>query len=213
MIGPVLKVEILSPELELLLNEREVVLEAALAVKDRLVRRLRFGLGSTGPLPHPKDGGRPLLRTGRLLASIDVGLYQRGTEGWNAVVRPFLDRPDKEVRVARSARRTEGRQAALALGLFFTALGGGAVPAKHVRKKPTKDGQVFKGLKVKASRSGITNAAVAAILSQPPVDQAARKGGRAVYRVFERSAEYDKIIKDVVDARLMVRIVGKRAAA
>lgn len=191
-----------------LTNELECVQAAGDALAKRITERLQAGKGARGELPAPKDGGKPAQRTGLLLSSVDVVIRWKSKAGgsWTAVVTPTGDRPDAEVKRNLAAARTEEKRAALAFALTFQ-YAAGTIDKKHLRKKPTKSGEVLKKIRVRKERGAGTNAAVAAILSQPPRDARSRAGGRKQYRIFERSPEYDALVRLVLSqvARVEVR--------
>lgn len=176
-------------------NEEETVRAMGEVVKTDLERNLAAGRGARGALPRPKDGGRPMFRTGLLAKSINVVMRQRGRRRgfigpmrddsayeWSAAVYATGDRPDAKQRRANDRRNTkERRQRATEEALADLAAGRSS---PFLRRVPTKSGNIFKLGRVR-SRSGHTNAAVAAILSQPPKDLRAKNGDRAQYRVFE----------------------------
>jgi hypothetical protein len=196
-------------------NEEGAIAVAADRIRAELTTRLEKGVGARGTLPNPKDGGQAMQRSGRVLSSIGVVIKKNRkseTAQWIAFVRALGDRPAQEVGNKRAAAREKQRQlrAAASIGFALASLtaGGQAAIAKYRRKKQSKDGQAFRlgGLRI---RAGLTNASVAAILSQPPVDKRARNGQRKQYRVFESNETYERIARDVLFRFGKFRVVAR----
>ena len=218
-----LKFDVKVPEYDIqIVNERATVEAMADAVKAQLVRRLAFGMGARGALPRPKSGGQPYSQTGTLAKSIGVVVSNRPArpkkgqapvlvaDRWRAVVRALGDRPanenvDRKVKAARDAQTQ--RRATLAVALSLSLLGGNTVDPMYLRKRATKSGDVFRVSSVRV-RTADTNAALAGILSVPPKDPDAKKGGRGVYRVFEATDEYRAIAYRVAAGMIKARVEG-----
>lgn len=198
-------------------NEEETVRAMGEAVKVDLERNLAAGRGAKGPLPRPKDGGRAMFRTGLLARSINVVMRQRGRRRgfigpmrddaayeWSAAVYSTGDRPDAKQRRANDRRNTKERRQRVADEALADLAAGHSSP--WLRRVPTKSGNILKLGRVR-SRSGHTNAAVAAILSQPPKDVRAKNGDRAQYRIFEPTQRQREAAAQV--ARRIMRPVLK----
>lgn len=203
-------------------NFREVMLAMGQEIHSELTRRLRFGLGAHGPLPAPKDGGRPYSRSGRLIGSIIVmervarGQPEVGASGTPyTVVRAVGERPAHEVgnKVKKAAKRTKQLRVAAAIGFALQESVGGVVPEQFLRKKVASDGSRYKLGKLRI-RTAETNAGLAGILSVPPKDKRSVNGKRGVYRVFEITDQYRRIAWDVAKATIKVELkVGNVEAA
>lgn len=193
-----------------LVNEGETLMAMGKAIEIRLRTRLIQRDGAHGPLPMPKDGGRPYVRSGSILESIKTYLSARGTV-LAAVVAPTGPRPENEnvaAKLTRARKKTRELRAVASVALAFAQFGGNTAGLdRFTRKVPTKSGQVFK-LGSFRVRAADTNAALAGILSVPPKDQRSINGGRGVYRVFERNEEYERAAQEQArkTARFVMRV-------
>lgn len=174
-----LKATITVPELRLVIkNEREVVAAMASTVADSVKARAVAGTG----LPSPKDGGRAYNRSGTLTASIGFSEPKQTKSGvWRSIVRAYGARPVGEnvaKKVSRARERTKALRASAILGASLRSLAGQTVAGLK------KTGAGIKLARIRV-RAGMTNAAVAAILSVEPKDKRSVAGGRKIYRVFE----------------------------
>lgn len=196
-------------------NYREVALAMGDEIKHELLRRLRFGAGARGQLPHPKSGGKPYNATGTLVRSIAVvervsrSQPEVGRDGTPyAVVRATGDRPPRENakgKVARAKERTKQARAAAAIGFALQESVGGVVPEHFIRKTPDKSGNRYKLSRIRV-RAADTNAALAAILSQPPKDARGIKGKRGIYRVFEVNDTYRRLAFNAARATMKIDV-------
>jgi len=194
-----------APEFELVVdNESETVGAMGDAILVALRSRLSSGFGASSALAAPKSGGKALHRTGTLAASIvsEVAL-KRGV--LVAIVKPTGNRPDSENaegKVSRARAKTKLLRAEKIASLITQAMSGASIDRHWLRKKPTKDGQVYKVGSVRV-RTANTNAALAGILSVAPKDKRGISGGRASYRVFVASSEYQRLATEA--AKLIVK--------
>jgi len=210
-----MRIKIRVPRMALeIANERQVVEAMTKAVKTNVLSRLSRGQGSRGPLPEPKDGGKPLVRSGSLIRSIDAVLRDGSSGRVGGIVTPLGNHEEK---AARHQRREEKKAAASALGLALVGLSGGDVKAtkKQQALELRAARAVARGLRAVGRIPGqrapqvrkvIRNAAIAAVLSVPPKDARSRAGGRGVYRVFEATAEDQRdavrMAESLMDPRL-----------
>lgn len=119
-----LAVSIKVPELALRISNPTETIEAMTKVVEKsVVTRTRRGVGAEGALPMPKDAGsernpngKPLNRTGSLLASIGsvVRPPKRAGDLPCGVVRPLGDRPaDEQAKIIRAKASAKQRTAQL----------------------------------------------------------------------------------------------------
>lgn len=176
-------------------NERHVLSLASQDILTDIQARFRSGLDARGSMPTPKDGGRPMQRTGSFASSFGWKIRTNKRGVMRGVVRAWGNRPDKEKAAIRkktlSARwRTEQLRAEYLMDRERRGIRGRG-KAKHIRKRTVVD-----------------QGSLAAILSQPPADQRSRNGKRAVYRVFEPRAEHWSMVAEVAATRGKHRLVA-----
>jgi hypothetical protein len=205
-------------------NEEETLREMGEAIRDDVQRGLASGRGSRGALPRPKDGGRALYRTGTLANSIGVVLRQKARQrtigpmrnesayAWSSIVRALGDRPPEENtarKVKSAARNTKRLRAEKIAELTEKHARGDVIESRWLRKVPTKKGQIFKVGKIRR-RAAITNAGLAAVLSQPPRDLRSKNGGRKEYRVFEPNLARQRAALAAAKRVMRPRLVAKK---
>lgn len=206
-------------------NEEETVREMGEAIRDDVQRGLARGQGARGSLPRPKDGGRALYRTGTLANSIGVVLRQKGRQrtigplrseaayAWSSVVRALGDRPPEEnsaKKLKSAARNTKRLRAEKIAELTEEHAKGNVIESRWLRKVPTKKGQIFRVGKIRR-RAAVTNAALAAVLSQPPRDLRSKNGGRKEYRVFEPNVARQRAALEAAKRVMRPRLIAKKA--
>jgi hypothetical protein len=164
------------PDLRLAVNQRDMVAAMATTATHRIQSRARRGVGTNGPLERPKDGGRPINRTGEMVQALQwLGKIGRNGQPF-AVVYPLGSRGDERRRDKLARRRTRMLRAAAAIGAALQGLSGFAVTG--VERKKRGRGLKLAGVR---SRAGGTNAAVASILANAPKDPNGIKAHRAIY--------------------------------
>lgn len=176
------------------------------AVRERVVARLRAGLGAKGSLPRPKDGDAPAHETGTLARHI--GSFDRVSRAGRhyAVVRAHGERPasEKAGQKALAAKaRTRSLRAETRAALESRRAAGESIAAKYLSKRTG----TFKLGSIRV-RTAVDNAALAAILSVPAKDKRGKAGGRVVYRIFEASPEYGSIARRVAARFVRGELVG-----
>ena len=169
-------------------NEPEVVGIMARTIAEEITGRLERGRGSKGALQRPKDGGKPLIKTGELLGSIEGYPSKRDPKSW--VVAPTGKRTGDEIAFKKKSARlkTKRMRQRKRDAMFMRAQRSPELMAKldgMTRRQRTK---MLKLSEIRF-RTADTNAALAAILSVAPKDKRAKNGKRAEYRVFEQVAE------------------------
>ena len=198
-----LEFDILLPDLALELDGEALTVAAmASAIAAEVKSRAARGVGAQGNLPKPKDGGRPLWRTGTLIRSIEALPSARDPTRW--AVRATGDRPTEErgaTKVAGAKARTKALRAER-VGAFIAANPTRALAlGKRELRKELKLGKV-------RVRAADTNAALAGILSVPPRDKRAKAGGRKPARVLEANDDYRQLGARVAAAIIQPRLVA-----
>lgn len=200
-----LKLGVIVPKIKFeAVNETEVVAAMGAAIASDITSRALRGIGATGALPRPKDGGKPLQRTGTLLGSIRTVQSRRNKA--RQVVTATGKRPDKENVAAKKKRaRAKTKQFRDATKSQF------AKQRPRLAEKMSRR-EMYKLLKLKGLRfrTADTNAALAGILSSAPKDKRAKEGGRKLYRVLEATDRTRKIAKKTADRFLRYKVTLKR---
>lgn len=205
-----LSYKILVPEVRFeCTNEEATVSAMTAAVEKSVVARTQRGTDADGAaLPRAKDAGteanpdgRPLQRTGTLVASIGSVIRTRNGKPYG-VVRAFGDRPaneDVKAKVARARIKTAAMRRVAIEEARRDEIAG-------VTPRLTKRGGKFSAGRIRV-RAVTTNAALAAVLSQPPKDARGQAGGRAIYVVFRATDDEQEKARDVARKTMRVRLV------
>ncbi len=160
----------------------------ASAVADDAQSRARRGAGAHGALPRPKDGGKPINRTGQLIAGIGATPSKRDPTRW--VVWATGQRgSDDDAKQKKSRARAEQRRRRKARVAAFSASGAGFHMTKRERRRAAGVGKI-------RVRAVTTNAALLAVLANKPKDKRASAGNRAQYRVLERTPRTDQLARN-----------------
>lgn len=183
-------------------NEILVIATGSEKVRQNVERRLRKGLGANGVLPQPKDGGKPLMRSGRLANNITYHLKQSRKGAVMGIVTASGLRPKSEIKAKDFDARMR-QKAARDLALVSGEYGGRRLKLRRVKSKHSASGFVEKyntgRIKIRAA---VTNHNLAAILSLPAKagDKRGYNGNRKAYVVFDENIQdiqdFVRIVKD-----------------
>tara|TARA_Y100000588_G_C14180780_1_gene893584 strand:+ start:94 stop:768 length:675 start_codon:yes stop_codon:yes gene_type:complete len=218
-------VDVLVPDLVFeVTNEKDTVSGMARAISKAVKQATAAGKDARGRrMPKPKDAGtqnnpngKPLNRTGRLLANIRPveKKTRKSKTGKKAAVKYAVKsdgkRPKSENLAAKKKRareKTRQARAAAVMGEAFGKLGTGR--GLHSSFEAKKRGSGMKLSKIRF-RTADTNAALAGILSAPPKDKRSKAGNRAQYRVFEASDQYIQLGGQVSNKLIKYRLRSKK---
>lgn len=212
-----LSVEIIVPEFRLVVENAEEVILAMGKYELAAVRaRIESGQGAKGPLPVPKDGGRPLIRSGQLLASLEAKYTMPNRGLPYAEILPEGYRSDvSERRKGRTAALRRARGALRESLRPFTARRGAAgrigldpMPAPMSREEVSAR---VKSIKGRGRVRGGRNMDIAAILAYSPKDKRGRAGNRGIYDVFHATADEREEMTRIAAAILIVAMVEEES--
>ena len=201
-------VDILVPDLVFeITNEKDTVFGMARAISKAVKQATAAGKDAHGRrMPKPKDAGtknnpngKPMNRTGRLLANI-IPAEKKARKSKTGKKKPVKyvvksdgKRPKSENTAAKKKRARE-----------------------KTKRERAKEAPVFNPATGRFRRSKIrfrtadTNAALAGILSAPPKDKRSKAGNRAQYRVFEASDQYIQLGATESNRRIKFRLRSKQ---
>ena len=180
----ILRIDVVIPRFEIRVeNAREVVRAMAENHLRRTRKRLERGESHAGPLPVPKDGGRPLNRSGQLINSLGIQL-KGSAERPFAEILPQGKREDADDRGKRRRAGLARRRRSLS-----TRLRASGMDARDARRAATA--------RIKASRAASRNMDVAAILANEPKDQRSINGDRERYWILGKSDEDERILAEI----------------
>lgn len=210
-----LSYDVICPDFDFVVQNAPDVIRAMSQYELAAVkRRIESGQGASGPLPIPKDGGRPLIRSGQLLASIDALIRTPGQGLPYAEVLPGgtrTDQADRQKGRARDLRRRRGivRQALKPYtskrALFFGVEAWSAGLSKdEVKARLSK-------IKHTSRLRGGRNMDVASILANPPKDKRALRGNRGIYDVFHATADETEQMTAIAGNLLSVALVERES--
>jgi len=200
-----LKLGVIVPKIKFVaVNESQVVAAMGAAIASDITSRATRGIGSTGALPRPKAGGKPLQKTGALIGSVRSVQSRRNPN--RQVVKATGKRPPDENVAAKKKRaraKTRALREAKKAQFATNNPARAAAMSKREMRKELKLGRVRR-------RTADTNAALAGILSTPPKDKRAKEGGRKLYRFIEATDRTRKIAKRTADRFLRYKVTLKR---
>jgi hypothetical protein len=225
--GPVIGVEITVPKFNFKIGNTLEVIEAMTSeVAGRVKFRASRGLGPEDRLPAPKDGGRPIHRTGQLVASIGYVVRTMTPKGKAlaspvGVVRATGRRVDAgdpaqygrrrsrqapREYIARKARAARARTKQLREDKVARVMLSPSAEEQAWMDRVMATGRRSRapkslGLGKIRVRTAETNAGLVAILRQPPRDKRARSGNRERYVIIAAN-EMDMIAAKLVAKRV-----------
>ena len=224
--------DVLMPNYEYeLKNPKETVKAMADAVSRGVSENTRKGKDAHGRrLPKPKDGGKPLYRSGTFFHSIGPVLSKtrRSRKPTKRKQKPPMfhvfatgARPlDENVKAKKKRARIRSKEmkAAAVLGEAFGVMATGRDLNPTFKRKRRGAGMSVSRIRVRAAD---TNAALSGILSVAPKDKRSKNGKRGIYRVFEASEQYRKIAfrtgrvtqrSELVEGKAKIRAIGTGAS-